>query len=146
MDDRPVPTSFVLPFSSISGGAMSRFRAAVCAVLFCLIPSLISSAVLAQGSLLPLPEEKPIRNITYPAVSPDGKTLCFTYLGDLWTVPATGGSATRLTVHEAHDGYARWSPDGHWIAFASDRYNAASGPNYDIFIIPSIGGEARQIT
>lgn len=131
---------------------MSRFRAAFCAVLFhvCLLSLYIPHA-LSQGSLLPLPEDKPARNLSFPALSPDAKTLCFTYLGDLWTVPTSGGMATRLTVHEALDGYARWSPDGKWIAFASDRFNRAgtSGAeqtNYDIFIIPSTGGTARQIT
>src|SRR5207237_8140991 len=72
----------------------------------------------------------------------------FSYLGDLWTVDSNGGTATRLTVHEAHDGYPRWSPDGRWIAFASNRFNAAAPNtlNYDIFVIPSTGGEARRIT
>src|SRR6266581_4629006 len=95
----------------------------------------------AQGDLLPLPEEKPIRGMNFPAVSPDGKTLCFSYLGDLWTVPATGGTATRLTIHEAHDGYPHYSPDGRWIAFSSMREG-----NYDVYVMPANGGPARQLT
>ncbi len=91
--------------------------------------------------LLALPEEKPIRGMSYPALSPDGKRICFTYLGDLWIVPAAGGVATRLTVHEALDASPRWSPDGKWIAFTSLRTG-----NYDIFLVPSEGGEARQVT
>lgn len=91
--------------------------------------------------LLTLPEEKPIRGMGWPSLSPDGKTLCFTYLGDLWTVSATGGTATRLTVHESLDAYSRWSPDGKWLAFTSLRNG-----NADLFLIPATGGEARQVT
>jgi len=49
--------------------------------------------------------------------------------------------ASRLTVHAAHDAYPRWSPDGNWIAFSSNREG-----NYDIFLIPAKGGEARPLT
>lgn len=91
--------------------------------------------------LLAPPVEKPIRGASLPALSPDGKTLCFTYLGDLWTVPAGGGTASRLTVHEALDAYPRWSPDGKWIAFTSTRAG-----NADIWLIPAQGGDVRQVT
>lgn len=95
----------------------------------------------ADSGLLSLGTDKPIRGMGWPSLSPDGKTLCFTYLGDLWTVPATGGTANRLTVHEALDCYPRWSPDGKFIAFTSNRTG-----NYDIFLVPSEGGAARQVT
>lgn len=101
-----------------------------------------AGAAWGQGSLLPLPDDKPIRFGQYPALSPDGKELCFSYLGDLWTVPSTGGTAVRLTVHEAHDAYPRWSPDGKWIAFSSNR----DGQAYDVYVVPAEGGEARQLT
>ncbi len=94
----------------------------------------------AQDLLAP-PENKPVRGASYPALSPDGKTLCFTYLGDLWRAPSEGGTAVRLTVHEALDTMPRWSPDGKWIAFSSTR----SG-NADVFLIPSQGGSVRQVT
>lgn len=79
--------------------------------------------------------------IRYAAISPDGNTIVFTYKGDLYRVAASGGNATALTVHEAHDFMPVWSNDGKQIAFASDRYG-----NFDIFIIPAEGGEARRIT
>ena len=44
-------------------------------------------------------------------MSPDGKTVAFSYLGDLWTVPADGGVATHLTMHEKHDFNPVFSPD-----------------------------------
>lgn len=100
------------------------------------------SAGARQEGVLPLPEERPIRAAHNPALSPDGKKLCFSYVGDLWTVPTTGGQATRLTVHESHDAYPRWSPDGKWIAFSSNR----DGAGYDVYVVPAAGGEPRQMT
>lgn len=79
--------------------------------------------------------------LRYPSISPDGKTIVFTYKGDLYKVAAAGGTATPLTMHEAHDFMPVWSKDGKSIAFASDRYG-----NFDVFVIPAEGGEAKRIT
>jgi Tol biopolymer transport system component/C-terminal processing protease CtpA/Prc len=79
--------------------------------------------------------------LRYPAISPDGKTIVFTYKGDLYRVPSAGGSAVPLTIHEAHDFMPVWSPDGKSIAFASDRFG-----NFDVYLIPAEGGEARRLT
>lgn len=77
----------------------------------------------------------------YPAISPDGKTIVFSYKGDLFKVPVSGGVAVPLTVHAAYDYKPVWSPDGKQIAFASNRYG-----NFDIFVIPAVGGESRRLT
>ncbi len=79
--------------------------------------------------------------LRYPSISPDGKTIVFTYKGDLYKVAAGGGTAIPLTMHEAHDFMPVWSRDGKSIAFASDRYG-----NFDVFVIPAEGGEAKRIT
>jgi tricorn protease len=79
--------------------------------------------------------------LRYPAISPDGTTIVFSYRGDLYRVPAEGGLATQLTVHDAHDTMPVWSPDGKTIAFASDRYG-----NLDVFVMPAEGGEATRLT
>ncbi|MBE3129579.1 MAG: PD40 domain-containing protein, partial [Acidobacteria bacterium] len=79
--------------------------------------------------------------LRYPAISPDGKTIVFTYKGDLYRVPAGGGTAVPLTIHEAHDYMPVWSHDGKSIAFASDRFG-----NFDIFVMPAAGGQPRRLT
>ncbi len=48
----------------------------------------------------------------YPAISPDGRTVVFSFQGDLWSVSADGGQAVRLTAHRAYDAHAVFSPDG----------------------------------
>lgn len=67
--------------------------------------------------------------------------IAFTYLGDIWTANENGQNIKRVTVHKARDVYPRFSPDGKWIAFSSDRNG-----NLDVFIIPAEGGAARQLT
>lgn len=54
-------------------------------------------------------------------VSPDGSTLVFDLLGDLYTLPVTGGTATPLTRGMGFDAQPRFSPDGESVVFTSDR-------------------------
>ena len=82
---------------------MRTIRTAMAALLLCAA----SMAAYAQGDLLPLPPEQPIRGMNTPALSPDGKTVCFSYLGDLWTVPATGGNACSVSHSAAAAAPAR---------------------------------------
>ena len=77
----------------------------------------------------------------YSSISPDGSTIAFSYKGDLYLVPATGGDARILTFHEAYDFRPVWSPDSKTIAFASDRFG-----NFDIYTISVNGGKAKRIT
>ena len=75
------------------------------------------------------------------AVSPDGQTVAFTYRGDVYTVPVTGGKAMQLTTSPAYDTAPVWSPDGSKIAFASDREGSL-----DIFIVDREGGTPKRLT
>lgn len=75
------------------------------------------------------------------SISPDGSQIAFTYKGDLYKVSSSGGDATQLTFHTAHDYAATWSKDGSKIAFASDRYG-----NFDVFVMDAMGGPASRLT
>ena len=79
--------------------------------------------------------------LRYPAISPDGRAIVFSFHGNLWKVAATGGIATPLTVSTAHNTMPVWSPDGSHIAFASDRNG-----NFDVYVMPADGGEATRLT
>jgi tricorn protease len=81
-------------------------------------------------------ESKLLRHPSYH----NGK-VAFSYLGDIWVANEDGSNVQRLTVHRARDIYPRFSPDGKWIAFSSNRYG-----NYDVFVIPADGGWAKQLT
>lgn len=76
-----------------------------------------------------------------PAISPDGQWIAFEYKGNLFKVPAAGGSAIPLTLASSYNGYPVWSHDSKKIAFASDRYG-----NFDVYLIQASGGEAKRLT
>ncbi len=81
----------------------------------------------------------PIKFARYPHVS-NGK-LAFAYHGDLWVADADGARPARLTAHVSRNTFPRFSPDGKWVAFTSNRMG-----NDDVWVIPAAGGEARQLT
>jgi tricorn protease len=70
-----------------------------------------------------------------------GDRVVFTYAGDLWTAPSSGGSATRLTSHPGVEVFGKYSPDGKWIAFTG-QYDG----DEQIYVVPTSGGEPRQLT
>ena len=101
-----------------------------------LYPLAIALLVCTFTSLVFAREAKLVR---YPSYN-NGR-IAFTYLGDIWTADENGQNIQRLTVNKARDAYPRFSPDGKWIAFSSDRNG-----NLDVFIIPSGGGTPKQLT
>ncbi len=77
----------------------------------------------------------------YPAISPDGQQIAFAFQGNLFVVPATGGTA-RLLVGNGHHSFAPvWSADGRRIAYASDVHG-----NFDVFVVDAQGGPSRRLT
>ena len=74
-------------------------------------------------------------------VSPDGKTIVFDMLGDIYTMPIQGGNAKAIRTGIAFEVQPRFSPDGKYISFTSD---AGGGDN--IWIMNTHGKEAKQIT
>ncbi len=105
------------------------------------LPKLLSVVLLTLLFTHPGPAQEPIRFARTPDISPDGKLVAFSYLGDIWTVDSVGGRARPVTMHEAHDLYPAFSPDGRWLAFSSNRHGG-----YDVFIVPVEGGKPRRLT
>lgn len=79
------------------------------------------------------------RLLRFPDIN--GDMIAFVYAGDIWTVPATGGTARRLTSHPGIELFPKFSPDGRWIAFSGE-YNGTR----QVFVISVDGGEPRQLT
>ena len=77
----------------------------------------------------------------YPSISPDGKSVAFSYKGDIYIVDSDGGQARQVTSNPSYDYSPIWSPDGKTIAFASDRYG-----NFDIFKVSYDGGVPVRLT
>jgi tricorn protease len=93
------------------------------AFLFC-----VSTNAQAQTKLL-----------RFPDIS--GDRTVFTYGGDLWTAPASGGAAIRLTSHPGMEVFGKFSPDGKWIAFTG-QYDG----DEQVYVVASGGGVPRQLT
>ncbi len=79
------------------------------------------------------------RMLRYPDVS--ATQIAFTYAGDIWVAPKTGGTAQRLSSPEGEETFPRFSPDGTQIAYSAD-YDG----NLDIYVIPANGGLPRRLT
>jgi Tol biopolymer transport system component len=75
------------------------------------------------------------------AISPDGRTLATDLQGSIWTLPASGGPAKRITdvFNDAHQPV--WSPDGKWITFFAYRDGG-----YDIWSVAPDGGNQHKLT
>ena len=79
------------------------------------------------------------RMLRFPDIN--GSLITFVYAGDIWSVNNGGGEAKRLTSHRGLELFPKISPDGKWIAFSAEY----SG-NRQIWVMPSEGGAARQLT
>jgi tricorn protease len=121
---RPAPSGHSKWFEKLEG-IVKYFR--TCALLSLSI--LIASAAWAKTIRIP-------RQPDY-----QGGKIAFSYAGSIWVVNEDGTNPRRLTVNAARDTFPRFSPDGKWIAFSSNRYG-----NYDVFVIPADGGEPKQLT
>ncbi len=67
--------------------------------------------------------------------------VVFVHGEDIWSVPADGGVATRLTIHDGEERFPRFSPDGEWIAFTG-YYDG----NPDVYVMNKYGGEITRVT
>ena len=76
-----------------------------------------------------------------PSLTPDGSTIYFSYEGDIYTVPVTGGLALKIIAMEGVNSNPKISPDGKYLAFASNTQG-----NNNVYIVPVKGGEVVQLT
>jgi dipeptidyl aminopeptidase/acylaminoacyl peptidase len=108
-----------------------------------------------------------IKSVSAPRISPDGQRIALVvttidagkheYRSSIWMVPTEGGEAKRFTAGPANTHSPSWSPDGRWLAFVTEREGEAAGKDQEerkkhgkgksqIWLIPTDGGEARQLT
>jgi len=101
-----------------------------------LLAVLVAAMPLSSLSAQPADEARLLR---FPAIH--GNTIAFGYAGNLYTVPAEGGIARRLTSHEGYEMFPRFSPDGKNLAFTG-QYDG----NTEVYVMPSEGGTPRRLT
>ncbi|HKK43437.1 MAG TPA: hypothetical protein VJ963_13565, partial [Bacteroidales bacterium] len=98
--------------------------------------SFIISLIIGQISIMAQEEARLLR---FPAIYDN--QIVFTYAGNLYTVPADGGTARKLTNHDGFEMFARFSPDGKTIAFTA-QYDG----NTEVYTMNSQGGVPKRIT
>ena len=101
---------------------------------------LILATLLGAYGLAAQAQDNPLW-MRHPAISPNGKTIAFSYQGDIFTVPSSGGTAKQITSNAAFDSYPVWSPDGNHIAFASNREGSI-----DVWVMDVNGGIPKRVT
>src|SRR5437868_11917470 len=116
-------------------GSMRRAKKLSLALSFFLISLLVRTAAGDTGAPRAVP------SFSQPALSPDGSRIVFASGGDLWTVPAAGGTAHLLVADPATESRPLYSPDGRQLAFVSTR----SG-NGDVYVLTLATGEIRRLT
>jgi tricorn protease len=99
---------------------------------------IVAFLLLAVGTAWPQPADE-ARLLRFPAIH--GDSVVFTYAGNLYTVPAKGGIARRLTNHDGFEMFARFSPDGKWLAFTG-QYDG----NTEVYLMPAEGGTPKRLT
>ena len=135
---------------------MHASRALFVALLCALAPPLRAQTVAeadsaaraaSRTSTLPLIDTRTLKFTTDEGtwisldVSPSGRTIVFELLGDLYTIPITGGSATRITSGAGYDTQPRYSPDGLLLVFISDRNGSEN-----VWIAKADGSQARALS
>src|ERR1700736_4316942 len=93
-----------------------------------------------------------VASVSDAQISPDGARVAFVrtrmdedrdeYLSNIWVVPVAGGAPLQFTYGTKRDTSPRWSPDGKWLAFTSER----DGKKAQVYVMPVDGGEPRRLT
>jgi tricorn protease len=101
--------------------------------------TVLPAALSALFAAAPGPAAAQTKLLFHPDIH-DSRVV-FTHAGDLWLAPATGGTATQLTSHPGMEIFAKFSPDGKWIAFTG-QYDG----DEQVYVMPSGGGVPKQLT
>ena len=86
-------------------------------------------------------DSNPVKGVTSPAISPDGRSVIYSALGNLWHQPLKSSEPVKLTDNEFVNTHPAWSPDGKQIAFVSDRDGS-----FDVWVRDIGSGSERQLT
>ncbi|MDW8167801.1 MAG: S9 family peptidase [Acidobacteriota bacterium] len=136
------------------------------ALLMILLGAVPAAATSAEKKRLTMRDMLSFRLVSQPALSRDGRRVAFVvaeadfqesrYRTDIWVVETEGGKPRPFTRSREDESMPRWSPDGRWLAFLSNRPGRAPEarqeeeedrrPKNQIWIMPSDGGEAVQLT
>ncbi len=91
------------------------------------------------AGVLPSAATAQTKLLRFPDIA--GDRVAFCYAGDVWTAPAKGGNATRLTAHPGLELFPKYSPDGKWLAFTG-QYEG----DEQVYVMPAEGGQPKQLT
>jgi dipeptidyl aminopeptidase/acylaminoacyl peptidase len=99
-----------------------------------------------------------LTSVSEPRISPDGRRVAYVvnridreanaYRGAIWIAPLDASEEPRqFTSGERRDGSPRWSPDGQWLAFVSNRDGEDEAKAHgELYVLPADGGEPRRLT
>lgn len=118
---------------------MARLRMLVFVAIVVLIAQSTSSHSIASSE--PDSSDASLPSFAEPALSPDRSEIAFLSGGDIWTVPSAGGEARLLVSHPATEARPLYSPDGHKLAFESNRTG-----NGDIYVLAFESGDLKRLT
>ena len=126
-----------------------KFTKLLSLFLFCMFSFTIVSSQTKRA--MELEDLFRIQRVSDPQLSPDGKTVAYVISvidkaanksnSDIWLIPTHGGEAKQLTNSPKHDRHPRWSPDGKWIAFESNREGS-----FQIYLINVQNKETKKLT
>ena len=115
---------------------MMKTKKIIVVLFICLLGSVLGFSLVASAA----PQETQLTHLMrQPDISKDN--VVFSYAGDLWIVPRSGGQARQLTSHPGDELFPKFSPDGKSIAFTGD-YDG----NPDVYVMPTQGGEPKRLT
>ena len=106
---------------------------------FLILAVLLTAAAFPSAAQTTAGADGLARLLRFPDIH--GDVIAFVYAGDIWTVPAAGGTARRLTSHAGLELFPKFSPDGRWVAFSGE-YDGTR----QVYVIPVAGGSPRQLT